>query len=256
MARWQAVGFAHGVMNTDNMSILGDTIDYGPFGFLDAFDPAFICNHSDHMGRYAFERQPSIALWNLQALAVALQSLMPWEAIDVSLKAFVPHFVAEYSARMKAKVGLGESEAEADTELVSDLLALMKRSGADYSRTFRLLSATVDNPGRAAWTALFDEDTRPAAFAWLDRWQARLVALGRDEATTRAGLDAVNPKFVLRNWVAESAIRAVEDRGDIATLDRIFRLVTNPFAEHGPADEPFALPPEGEMRHLEVSCSS
>ncbi len=252
MARWQAIGFCHGVMNTDNMSILGDTIDYGPFGFLDAFDPQHICNHSDQWGRYAYDQQPAIGLWNLQALATALQSLMPWEELEASLKTYVRRFSQSYGRLMRAKLGLADDFEAGDEDLAGDLLALMKRSGADYTLSFRLLSSSFDNPGRARWTALFDEATRAQAFAWLDRWQARV---GDDPERLRA-LDRVNPKFVLRNWVAETAIRAVEDHGDVATLDRIFRLVTQPFDAHGEADEPFALGPPDSMRHLEVSCSS
>ncbi len=261
VAHWQAIGFAHGVMNTDNMSILGDTLDYGPFGFLDSFDPGFICNHSDHMGRYAFGKQPGIAFWNLQALAVALQSVVGWDAINASLKDFIRRFVARYSVMMRAKIGLSAGSGDIaghdpDSDLVTDLLGLMKRSGADYTLTFRLLSVTDDNPGRAAWTALFDDEVRPAAFAWLDRWQASVTAVQPDVHLVRAAMNATNPKFVLRNWVAESAIRAVEDRGDLAALDHIFRLVTNPFSEHGADDAMLAAPPQGEMRALEVSCSS
>jgi uncharacterized protein YdiU (UPF0061 family) len=256
MAHWQSLGFCHGVMNTDNMSILGDTIDYGPFGFLDAFDPGFICNHSDHSGRYAYDQQPGIGLWNLQALAMTLQEQVGWDAIKASLGQYVPRFMARYGALMRGKIGLAGQDGDAESTLVTDLLSLMKRSGADYTLSFRLLSRTDDNPGRAAWTALFDEATRPEAFAWLDRWQSRLGEHGADFAATRQAMDQVNPRFVLRNWVAETAIRAVEDDGDVATLDRIFRLVTRPFDEHGEADQRFAAPPAGEMRDLEVSCSS
>lgn len=253
VAHWQAVGFAHGVMNTDNMSILGDTLDYGPFGFLDAFDPGHICNHSDHSGRYAFDRQPAIALWNLQALAVAVQTVVAWDDINASLQAFVERFVARYAMLMRAKIGLA---AEPDSDLVTELLTLMRRSGADYSLSFRLLSNTDDNPGRARWTALFNDTVRPEAFRWLDRWQARIHEVHTDFGAARDAMNAVNPKFVLRNWIAETAIRAVEDHGDVATLDRIFRLVTAPFAEHAATDASFAEPPPHDMRDLEVSCSS
>lgn len=260
MARWQALGFAHGVMNTDNMSILGDTLDYGPFGFMDAFDPSLICNHSDEWGRYAFDQQPGVGLWNLQALAVALQSLIKGEAMNAALKSFAPHFLECYDAQLRAKTGLANTgsggQEEGDDELIADLLGLMKRAKADYPQSFRLLSSTDSNPGRARWTALFDEATRPEAFTWLDRWQARVEAAPEGFAGAARGMNAANPKFVLRNWVAETAIRAVEDRGDVATLDRIFRLVTRPFEEHDEADEIFAAGPAGEMRDLEVSCSS
>ena len=257
VAHWQAIGFAHGVMNTDNMSILGDTLDYGPFGFLDSFDPGFICNHSDHMGRYAFGKQPGVAFWNLQALAVAVQGVVGWDAINASLKQFIERFVVRYSAMMQARIGLsGDVDHAVSSDLVTDLLGLMKRSGADYTLCFRGLSSTHDNPGRAAWTALFDEQVRPSAFAWLDRWQARIAGIDPDFGPVQARMNAMNPKFMLRNWVAESAIRSVEDRGDIAALDRIFRLVTAPFDEHGTDDAVFAAPPAGDMRELEVSCSS
>lgn len=255
MAHWQAAGFAHGVMNTDNMSILGDTLDYGPFGFLDGFDPGFICNHTDEWGRYAFDRQPGIGLWNLQALGVAVQTLMPWHAISAALQDYVPRFIAHYGALMRAKVGLSE-EREGDEEIITDLLALMKEAKADYTLAFRLLSATADNAGRARWSALFTDETRARAFAWLDRWQERIGRQAGGLPVAAQAMNRVNPKFVLRNWVAETAIRAVEDDGDVATLDRIFRLVTRPFDEHGEADERFARPPEGDMAQLEVSCSS
>lgn len=260
MAQWQAFGFCHGVMNTDNMSILGDTIDYGPFGFLDAFDPGHICNHSDHGGRYAYDQQPGVGLWNLQALGICIADLAGWDAVKASLGRYAPRFMERYSALMRAKAGLEAGDdaeaAAADAELVTDLLSLMQKGAADFTLGFRLLSSTEDNPGRAAWTALFADDARPDAFRWLDRWQAHRAARGVDAAAAKAAMDAVNPKFVLRNWVAETAIRAVEDRGDVATLDRIFRLVTEPFAEHAEADQRFARPPDDAMRGLEVSCSS
>lgn len=255
MAHWQAVGFAHGVMNTDNMSILGDTLDYGPFGFLDRFDPGFICNHTDQWGRYAYDQQPGIGLWNLQALGVALQSLGSQEAMVASLKGYLPRFLDRYNLLMRSKLGLGAAQPD-DEDLISDLLSLMKAGEADYTLGFRLLSAVDDNPGRARWSALFNEANRPAAFAWLDRWIARVSYEPGGFQAVAVALNAVNPKFVLRNWVAETAIRAVEDYGDVATLDRIFRLVTTPFDEHGEADEPFAQPPSGDLAHLEVSCSS
>jgi uncharacterized protein YdiU (UPF0061 family) len=251
MACWQALGFAHGVMNTDNMSILGDTLDYGPFGFLDAFEPGFICNHSDEFGRYAFDRQPGIALWNLNALALALSSLAPWSAFEAALKGFVPAFVAEYSALMRGKLGL-EGEEPGDEERVTDLLSLMKRAGADYTASFRMLSAAYMPEGREAWLALFGGG-RPEAGVWLDGWLERV---GAGHVARAARMNAVNPRFVLRNWVAETAIRAVEDHGDVATLDRIFRLVTQPFAEHAPEDAAFAGPPPPQLADLCVSCSS
>lgn len=242
MAGWQAVGFAHGVMNTDNMSILGLTLDYGPFGFMEAYEPGFICNHTDTQGRYAFDMQPAIAHWNLRALAFALSSLIPKDRLVAALDTYEALYRSRYRALMRAKLGLVREE-EGDDRLIGELLNLMAKAKADYSLSFRNLSGED-----VAWLALFGNGNTEAR-AWLSRYRARTQ--GED----LSGLDRVNPKHVLRNWVAESAIRAVEDHGDIATLDRIFKLVQTPFEKHD-GDEAFAAPPPPEMCHLEVSCSS
>jgi uncharacterized protein YdiU (UPF0061 family) len=242
MAAWQAVGFAHGVMNTDNMSILGLTLDYGPFGFLEAYEPGFICNHTDTQGRYAFDMQPAVAHWNLRALAFALSSLIPKDRLVAALDTYEALYRARYRTLMRAKLGLAREE-EGDDQLIGELLNVMAKARADYSLSFRGLSGDD-----ASWLALFGE-SRSDAGAWLSRYRTRIA--GED----LSGLDRVNPKYVLRNWVAESAIRAVEDHGDIATLDRIFQLVQAPFEKHD-GDEAFAAPPPPEMSHLEVSCSS
>jgi uncharacterized protein YdiU (UPF0061 family) len=242
MAAWQAVGFAHGVMNTDNMSILGLTLDYGPFGFMEAYEPGFICNHTDTQGRYAFDMQPAIAHWNLRALAFALSGLIPKDELVAALDAYESLYRTRYRALMRAKLGLARQE-EGDDRLIGELLNVMAKARADYSLAFRQLMAED-----ADWLALFGLDNADAQ-AWLSRYRTRT----QDEDLS--GLDQVNPKYVLRNWVAETAIRAVEDRGDIATLDRIFKLVQAPFEKHD-GDEAFAVPPPPEMSHLEVSCSS
>ena len=251
MAAWQAAGFAHGVMNTDNMSILGLTIDYGPFGFLDAYDPGFICNHSDEGGRYAFERQPAIALWNLQALAAALTSLVPVETLRAALETYAGSFRTRMIALMAAKLGLGEPR-EGDPALIGALLNAMAKGRADYTLAFRRLAWIGDPAGEAAWLDLFGPAVEEAE-AWLSLYRMRVS--GDDAGARRARMNAVNPKYVLRNWLAETAIRAVEDEGDVATLDRIFRLLTSPFEEH-PEDEMFAAPPPPALCGLEVSCSS
>jgi uncharacterized protein YdiU (UPF0061 family) len=242
MAQWQAVGFAHGVMNTDNMSILGLTIDYGPSGFLDGYDPAFICNHTDEQGRYSFVNQPVIAHWNLRALALALSELIPTQTLIEKLATFEEHFGGSYHALMRAKLGLTR-EVEGDNQLIGGLLALMARTKADYTLSFRNLT------GRDAdWLALFGEANGEAQ-AWLSRYRTRT------ESEDLSGLNRINPKYVLRNWVAETAIRAVEDHNDMAVLDRIFRILQSPFEQHD-GDEVFAAPPPPEMCDLEVSCSS
>ncbi len=242
MAEWQAVGFAHGVMNTDNMSILGLTLDYGPFGFMDGYDPDFVCNHSDEQGRYSVINQPGIAHWNLRALAVALSRLVPAQTLMEALDGFERHFGARYRALMRAKLGLGREEND-DDRLIGELLALMARGRADYTLTFRQLPRANED-----WLDRFGA-ARGEAQAWLARWRARTAS------EDLSGLDRVNPKYVLRNWVAETAIRAVEDRGDVALLDRIFELLQAPHDEHPDMVE-FAAPPPSALCGLEVSCSS
>jgi len=242
VAHWQAVGFAHGVMNTDNMSILGLTLDYGPFGFMDAYDPTFICNHSDEQGRYAVVNQPGIAHWNLRALALALSRIVPTEALVASLNTFEAHFAGQYRALMRAKLGLNR-DADSDDELIGELLAAMAKSGADYTLTFRQLPRADDD-----WLDRFGA-ARGDAKAWLSRWRART----QDEDLS--GLDLVNPRYVLRNWVAETVIRAAEDHGDLAPLARVFHLLQNPYGEH-PDDAAFGAPPPPDLCGLEVSCSS
>jgi uncharacterized protein YdiU (UPF0061 family) len=243
MAQWQAVGFAHGVMNTDNMSILGLTIDYGPYGFLDGYDPQFICNHTDEQGRYSFINQPVIAHWNLRALALALSDVIPTQTLIDKLATFEEHFGGTYHALMRAKLGLTR-EVEGDNQLIGGLLAVMARARADYTLSFRNLTGPDDG-----WLALFGETHGTEAEDWLARYRVRTAS------EDLSGLERVNPKYVLRNWMAESAIRAVEDKNDVATLDRIFKIVQAPFEKHD-GDEAFAAPPPSNMCDLEVSCSS
>jgi len=245
MADWQAVGFAHGVMNTDNMSILGLTLDYGPFGFLDAYEPGLICNHSDDTGRYAFDMQPAIAHWNLRALALALSSLIPTATLVAALDTYESLYRTRYRALMRAKLGLVQDRGRDDDMLIAELLNLMVKARADYTLTFRGLS----DPGEA-WPLLFAADHVPA-MAWLARYRARMAG----EGDQSAAMAAVNPRYVLRNWVAEVAIRAVEDRDDTGPLDRILTLLQSPYDQHG-GEEAFAAPPAAEYGELSVSCSS
>jgi len=262
MAQWQAVGFCHGVMNTDNMSILGLTIDYGPFGFLDAYDPGHVCNHSDHQGRYAFARQPNVALWNLHALAQALLPLLgaPDEASERALAALEP-FRSAYPqamlARMAAKLGLAAAD-EAGRVLIDDLLRLMASDHADLTITMRRLCDFDSTPGAAndAMRDLFVD--REAFDAWALRYAARLRLEGSIDAERRERMRRVNPRVVLRNHLAETAIaRAVG--GDFAEVERLLKVLARPFDE--PAT-PSALdlsdagfPPDW-AQHIAVSCSS
>jgi uncharacterized protein YdiU (UPF0061 family) len=183
-----------------------------------------------------------IAHWNLRALALALSELMPTDTLLDRLATFEEHFGAKYRALMRAKLGLVESR-DGDDKLIGELLALMAKARADYPLTFRKLNGEDRD-----WIALFG-DKGADAEAWLSRYRVRT------EGDDLSRLDRVNPLYVLRNWVAETAIRAVEDQGDIVTLDRIFRLVQQPFTQQK-GGEAFASPPPAELSHLEVSCSS
>ena len=256
MADWQSVGFCHGVMNTDNMSILGLTIDYGPFGFLDAFDPGHICNHSDHQGRYAWARQPNVGFWNLHALAQALLPLIGDSDLALAaLETYKSAYAEAMLQRWSAKLGL-QTRLDGDQALIDDLLKRMAADKADFTITFRRLAAFDSAPGapNATLRDLFLD--REAFDAWAARYAARL----RDEA----GLDAeralrmnrINPKFVLRNHLAEVAIQNAEN-GDFAEVDRLLKVLQQPFDETpaGASASDAGFPPEWAQT-IEVSCSS
>jgi uncharacterized protein YdiU (UPF0061 family) len=254
MADWQAVGFCHGVMNTDNMSILGLTIDYGPFGFLDAFDPGHVCNHSDHSGRYAYARQPNVAYWNLHALATALLPLIgEQDAALAALEAYKAEFPRALMARMRAKLGLAHEEDD-DAGLVDGLLQRMAADRADYTITFRRLSGFSTTPGadNAAVRDLFLD--REAFDAWAARYAERLRREGSVDAERAARMDRTNPKYVLRNHLAEQAIRAARD-GDFGGVQRLLKVLRRPYDEQ-PEHAAYADFPPDWAQHLEVSCSS
>ena len=255
VAHWQAVGFAHGVMNTDNMSLLGLTIDYGPFGFLDGFDPGHVCNHSDTGGRYAFANQPNIAWWNLHALAHALRPLCadPDATLPPVLDAFGDAFTTAYSDHMRAKLGL-QSAQDDDKALLDDLLGLMAGERTDMTIAFRALSQ-FDRGAGATPPAFRDHFIdRAAADAWGERYLRRLDAEPRDDAARRAAMDAVNPRIVLRNHLAQAAIEQAQ-AGDFAEVRTLHAALRRPYDEQPAFDRYAALPPDW-ARSIEVSCSS
>lgn len=252
VAAWQAVGFAHGVLNTDNMSVLGLTIDYGPFGFLDEYDPNFICNHSDTWGRYAFDQQPGIGLWNLTCFAQALLPLMERAAAVATLERYEVVISEHYGELMRAKLGLRE-ERDEDAELLHDLWQMMRESRADYTLFFRALCGFKQGAKNESLRAML----RPGeAFdAWAERYRARLAAEQSDEAEREWRMKRVNPKYVLRNYLAQNAImRAVEQR-DYSEVDRLLKLLSRPYDEQ-PEMEDYAAPPPAWSRQIFVSCSS
>ena len=250
VAQWQAVGFCHGVMNTDNMSILGLTIDYGPFQFLDAFDPGHICNHSDEQGRYAFNRQPNVAYWNLFCLGQALLPLIGDQELTLAaLESYKTVFPRELEARMRAKLGLGEAR-EGDRELVEGVLGLLARDRVDYTIFWRHLSRHVAGDSLDSVRDLFLQ--REDFDAWMARYAQRLPAAERNAA---AGLMlGTNPKYVLRNHLCELAIRDAKLK-DYRAVEDLLALVRAPFDEHPGHEDKAAFPPDWAS-NIEISCSS
>ncbi|WP_281915399.1 protein adenylyltransferase SelO [Caldimonas thermodepolymerans] len=254
LAQWQAVGFCHGVMNTDNMSILGLTIDYGPFGFLDAFVPDHVCNHSDTQGRYAYHRQPQIAFWNLHALAQALLPLIG--DTDAALAALEPYrtvFPARLEALMRSKLGLA-TEGPGDRELVDDLLRLMAEERTDYTIAFRRLArfSSAEGADNHEVRDLFVDRAR--FDAWAARYRERLRREHSDDRERAARMNRVNPKVVLRNHLAEVAIRQAQ-AGDPGEVQRLLAILERPYDEQ-PEHEAYADLPPAWAQTIEVSCSS
>lgn len=249
IASWQTVGFAHGVMNTDNMSILGLTMDYGPYGFLDDFKPDFICNHSDYQGRYSFENQPAVGLWNLQRLAQSLSPFISADALNAALDGYQHALLSAYGRRMRDKLGLF-TQQQGDNDLLDGLFALMIREGSDYTRTFRMLSASEQ---LSAASPLRDEFIDRAAFdSWFDGYRARLRDEQIDDARRQQHMRAVNPAMVLRNWLAQRAIEQAE-QGNTGELERLHEALAQPFIDR--EDDYISRPPDWG-KGLEVSCSS
>ncbi|HZR37922.1 MAG TPA: YdiU family protein [Nevskia sp.] len=259
MAQWQAVGFCHGVMNTDNFSALGLTIDYGPYGFIDGFDAHYICNHSDEAGRYAYDQQPMIGHWNCSKLLQATLPLLsdePEKAVEIAT-GILDLYPAVYSKAMlelwTAKLGLREAR-EGDAELVNRFLSILHRGRSDFTRSFRHLArlrTDTDEPAHG----VRDEIADLAGFdAWVADYRGRLRGEQTDDAGRAARMNAVNPKYVLRNHLAQAAIEQAQS-GDYGEIDRLFRLLQKPFDEQ-PEMEAYAAEPPPDAQRIEVSCSS
>jgi len=254
IASWQAVGFTHGVMNTDNMSILGLTLDYGPYGFIEAFDPGFVPNHSDHEGRYAFDQQPTIGLWNLARLAEALLPLMSRDEAEAAIGAYRPAFEHHLGLRLRAKLGLAESRPE-DAAMIAALFRLLQASQADHTRFFRALGEFSVQTGDIP-SALRREVGDDAALAeWLGTYRDRLALERSRDPERQARMARVNPAYVLRNWLAERAIRRAVDESDYSEIERLRELLRFPFSDRPDAAEYSASAPEW-ARSLTISCSS
>jgi uncharacterized protein YdiU (UPF0061 family) len=263
MAHWQAVGFMHGVMNTDNMSILGETLDYGPFGFMEAFDNGHICNHSDQQGRYAYSMQPQIGHWNCYALGQALLPLInEVEAAQAALDVYQPAFAAKMDALLHAKLGL-VTEQDDDRALFDAMFALLDANHADFTQFFRYLgklrvdaAGIADDAGNAhPDAALRDLFLDRGAFdSWAVQYRERLRAEHSVDAERKRAMDAVNPKYVLRNYLAQVAIEKAQNK-DFTEVARLLSVLQRPYDEQ-PEHEAYAALPPDWASHLEVSCSS
>jgi serine/tyrosine/threonine adenylyltransferase len=240
VARWMLVGFIHGVMNTDNMTISGETIDYGPCAFMDAFDPAVVYSSIDEQGRYAYRNQPVVAEWNLARLAEALLPLFPGTedeavaAAEESLAGFREQYSTQWSAGMRAKLGLSAGvEEENASSLVDGVVALLQAAGADYTSFFRSLGAAArGNPGPVR--RLFPD---PSGFdAWAERWRAA----GPDAGA----MDRVNPAYIPRNHLVEEALAAATE-DDLQPFGALLEAVTRPYEERAGLERYAAPAPEG-----------
>ena len=259
VARWLLIGFIHGVMNTDNCSVAGETIDYGPCAFMDAYDPATVFSSIDQHGRYAYGNQPRIVVWNLARLAETLLPLFAEDqdqAVEVAqeaLTAFSPAFEAAYFGGLRRKIGLA-TEQDGDTALVNDLLKLMAENAADFTLTFRrLCDAAADPDADAQVRALFSD---PAGFdAWAVRWRWRLGEESAEPAAIRAAMRAVNPAYIPRNHRVEAALNAAIQREDYAPFEQLLEVLARPFEERA-GFETYALPPEPEERVLQTFCGT
>lgn len=259
IAHWQGVGFAHGVMNSDNMSILGLTLDYGPFGFLDTYQSGFICNHSDDQGRYAFDQQPAVGLFNLGCLASALLPLLAdteEQAITLAhdiLNRYWPAFREAYTAIVRNKLGLLQPDP-LDLNLWKALTAQMEKQ-ADFTLFFRAL-ASFDRhqpENNQALRNLFIE--RERFDAWAPRYAARLAAENSDDTARRERMLRANPKYILRNYMAEQAIQQAEQAGDYSEIERLLTLLRQPYDEQ-PEMAHYAAHPPAWAHDITVSCSS
>ncbi|MFZ2305948.1 MAG: YdiU family protein [Rhodoferax sp.] len=253
VAQWQAVGFCHGVMNTDNMSILGLTIDYGPFQFLDGFDPGHICNHSDNQGRYAFYKQPNVAYWNLYCLGQALLPLIEDQELAIAaLESFKTVFPQAFDACMAAKLGFPKVR-DGQRELAEDLLRLLAEQRVDYSIFWRRLSHWVAQDAQSEQEPVLDLFLDRAGIGpWLLRYSEHLMYIPRG-LTANLMLKS-NPKYVLRNHLGELAIQAAQ-RKDFSVLGQLLQVLEQPFGEH-PEFESFAGFPPDWAAGIAISCSS
>jgi uncharacterized protein YdiU (UPF0061 family) len=258
IARWLLVGFIHGVMNTDNCSVAGETIDYGPCAFMDAYDPKTVFSSIDEMGRYAFANQPRIALWNLSRLAESLLPLFSEDKdqaikqAEAALDSFADRFTTAHQAGLRRKLGLF-TEREGDQPLAQALFDAMTAGKADFTLTFRRLSEAAGDGDDSKVRALFED---PAGFDdWAPRWRQRLTEEPQSPAERRTAMRKVNPAFIPRNHRVEAVIAAAVGNDDFAPFEELLTVLATPF-EDQPAFAAYAEPPQPEQRVLQTFCGT
>ena len=260
VAKWLLVGFIHGVMNTDNMSIAGETIDYGPCAFIDSYDPEAVYSSIDSFGRYAYGNQPGIAQWNLARLAETLLPLLAEnqetavEMANEALGEFASRFETAYASGLRRKLGLFY-ERQDDIALARDLLDRMARNGADFTLTFRRLSDAAGGP--AADTVVRSLFTDPTAYDdWASKWRRRLAEDGEGTGERRvAAMRAVNPAFIPRNHLVEEALAAALTDGDFSAFDNLLAVVLRPYDDQ-PSHGHYAQPPRPEQVVRQTFCGT
>jgi uncharacterized protein YdiU (UPF0061 family) len=259
VARWLLVGFIHGVMNTDNTSISGETIDYGPCAFMDHYDPSTVFSSIDEMGRYAYANQPRIAQWNLTRLAECLLPLLSDDRdkaiaeAQSAINGFVAVFGSAYQAGLRKKIGLFTAR-DGDEALVQDLLDAMARNQADFTLTFRRLSdAALDPDGDGEVRQLFAD--RASYDEWAARWRQRIGWETQAPAERQAAMRAVNPAFIPRNHRVEAVIEAAVNRDDFSPFEALLKVLAKPY-EDQPAMAGYAEPPEPHERVLQTFCGT
>jgi len=262
IAQWMLLGFVHGVMNTDNMSISGETIDYGPCAFMEAYDPATVFSSIDSYGRYAYGNQPRIALWNLSRLAEALLPVLEQESgsqeaamasATQALQSFAPQYEAAHLAGLRRKLGLFTNR-EDDLTLAQDLLQRMAANRADFTLTFRrLCEAAAGTEGDAQVGALFAD---PAAYdVWAARWRRRLCDQDIAPEERAKAMRRTNPAFIPRNHLVEAALNAAVERQDFQPFEDMLDVVSHPF-DTRPGLERYAAPANDEERVLQTFCGT
>ena len=259
IARWLLVGFIHGVMNTDNMSVAGETIDYGPCAFLDQYGPAAVFSAIDSQGRYAYGNQPGIGGWNLTRLAECLLPLLSDDGDEAvadatdALAAYGPSFERAYQAGLRRKLGL-QTELAGDAALALDLLKAMDANGADFTLTFRGLSEVALEPEKDAPVRSLFAD--PQAYdQWVTIWRQRLAQEATDPAARRVAMRSVNPAYIPRNHQVEAMIRAAVDRDDFGPFEELLRVLSKPFDDQLDFAR-YAEPPQSHERVLQTFCGT